>query len=307
MMLETERLILREYSQDYFDALYEILSDEQTMKHYPKPYDKKGVQRWIDWSLDNYQKYGFGLWAIVLKETGEFIGDCGITLQNIDGEQLPEIGYHVHKHHWRKGYAKEAASAVRDWAFRNTPYTTLYSYMTSTNIASYSTAISIGMSKVKEYNDNNNIPHVVYKMTKDEWKQKHNKKKVKLMSVIQALEDASEYNHFYYNKNTGEIEAYFPELDRREALDKYLDDCYIGLPDQYDIHEYSMMEKFAYTLETIELLNALKGRGAFRRFKDTVIRLGVISEWYTFRDKHYKQVAIDWCEDHGISYDSEEK
>ena len=168
-MIETERLILREYSQDDFDALYEILSDEQTMKHYPKPYDKKGVQRWIDWSLDNYQKYGFGLWAMILKETGEFIGDCGITLQNIDGEQLPEIGYHVHKNHWRKGYAKEAASAVRDWAFRNTPYATLYSYMTSTNIASYSTAISIGMSKVKEYNDNNNIPHVVYKMTKEEW------------------------------------------------------------------------------------------------------------------------------------------
>ena len=53
IIIETERLILREYTQDDFDALYEILSDGETMKHYPKPYDKKGVQRWIDWSLDN--------------------------------------------------------------------------------------------------------------------------------------------------------------------------------------------------------------------------------------------------------------
>ena len=43
------------------------------------------------------EKYGFGLWAVVLKETGAFIGDCGIFIQNIDGEMLPEIGYHIHK------------------------------------------------------------------------------------------------------------------------------------------------------------------------------------------------------------------
>ena len=67
------------------------------MTHYPAPFDEARTRRWIDWNLENYMQYGFGLWAVVLKETGEFIGDCGLTLQNIDGEMLPEIGYHIHK------------------------------------------------------------------------------------------------------------------------------------------------------------------------------------------------------------------
>ena len=116
-VMETERLLLREYTTDDFDALYEIMSDPETMRHYPAPFDEERTRGWIAWNLDNYAKYGFGLWAVVLKETGEFIGDCGITIQNIDGEMLPEIGYHIHKKHWRKGYAKEAAIAVRDWPF----------------------------------------------------------------------------------------------------------------------------------------------------------------------------------------------
>ncbi|MBQ5749440.1 MAG: GNAT family N-acetyltransferase [Oscillospiraceae bacterium] len=120
----------------------------ETMKHYPKPYDERGTMRWLNWSLDNYKKYGFGLWAIVRKDTGEFIGDCGITMQNIDGELLPEIGYHIDKKHWRQGFAHEAASAVRDWFFRNTDFLTVYSYMTASNTASYRTAASVGMSDV---------------------------------------------------------------------------------------------------------------------------------------------------------------
>ena len=117
MLIETERLMLREYTPDDFDALYEILSDPETMQHYPAPFDTARTRGWITWNCSNYRRYGFGLWAVVLKQTGEFIGDCGMTLQNIDGEMLPEIGYHIHKRHWRKGFAAEAARAVRDWAF----------------------------------------------------------------------------------------------------------------------------------------------------------------------------------------------
>ena len=171
MIIETERLILREYTYDDFDALYEILSDEETMKHYPKPYDENGVKRWLDWSLDNYRKYGFGLWAIELKQTGEFIGDCGLTMQNIDGESLPEIGYHINKKHWRKGYAREAARAVRDWAFNNAGFDSLYSYMTASNVPSFSTASSAGLKRTKEYLDDNKIPHLVYSISREEWQQ----------------------------------------------------------------------------------------------------------------------------------------
>ena len=168
-MIETERLKLREYTFDDFDSLYEILSDEETMEHYPKPFDEQKVRWWIQWNIENYAKYGFGLWAVVLKETGEMIGDCGITIQNIDGELLPEIGYHIHKKYWRKGLGSEAARAVRDWAFENTKYDCLYSYMKYTNIGSYSTAIANGMKKVKEYPDEKNIISYTYAITRSEW------------------------------------------------------------------------------------------------------------------------------------------
>ena len=167
-VMETKRLLLREYTLADFDALHKLLSDPITMQHYPKPYDEKGTRRWLDWSLDNYRKYGFGLWALVLKETGELLGDCGITMQNIDGEILPEIGYHIYRDFWRKGYGKEAAAAVRDWFFQHTDFPAVYSYMTATNIASYSTAQSVGMHKIKEYTDTDGICYV-YRLSRAEW------------------------------------------------------------------------------------------------------------------------------------------
>lgn len=103
MKIETNRLILRDYTMDDYEALYEIMSDSETMRYYPKPFDEEKTRNWIQFNLDNYRKYGFGLWAVILKETDEFIGDCGITLQNIDGEMLPEIGYHIHKNIGEKG------------------------------------------------------------------------------------------------------------------------------------------------------------------------------------------------------------
>lgn len=169
MMIETERLILREYTLQDFDAIYEILSDPETMQHYPNPFDEERTRNWIEWNLQNYKEYGFGLWAVVLKETAELIGDCGITIQNIDGKFLPEIGYHIHKKYWRRGFGSEAAKAVRDWAFMNTKYDCLYSYMKYTNVGSYSTAMANGMKKVKEYEDEKNKISYVYAITREEW------------------------------------------------------------------------------------------------------------------------------------------
>ena len=171
MIIETKRLRLREYRMDDFDVLLEILSDEETMQHYPKPYDAQGTKRWIQWNLDNYRQYGFGLWAVELKKTGAFIGDCGLTMQNIDGQQLPEIGYHIHKSHWRKGYASEAARAVRDWAFENTDFDCLYSYMNASNQASYATAQAAGMERIKEYGLSEEEFHYVYAITRSKWKE----------------------------------------------------------------------------------------------------------------------------------------
>lgn len=170
-MIETERLLLREYIPEDFDAIYEILSDPETMQHYPAPFSEERVRGWITRNLENYRKYGFGLWAVVLKQTGKLIGDCGITIQNIDGELLPEIGYHIHKSLWRQGYGKEAAGACRDWFFTHTDYNAVYSYMKYTNVGSYSTAVANGMKRIKEYPDPVNTISYAYAITRQEWEQ----------------------------------------------------------------------------------------------------------------------------------------
>lgn len=166
MILETERLFLRELTADDFDALYEVMADSDIMQHYPYTFDESRVRNWINKSIERYEIFGFGLWAVCLKETGEMIGDCGLTMQNINGMIKPEIGYHINKRFQRRGYAKEAARACRDWAFENTPFNFLYSYMKKTNVASIATAMANGMSKVDEYTDEENELTVVYAIKK---------------------------------------------------------------------------------------------------------------------------------------------
>lgn len=136
MIIETNRLFLREMTENDFEALYKVLSDSDVMKHYPYTFDDVRVRNWIQRNMERYQIFGFGLWAVCLKETGEMIGDCGLTMQLINGQIKPEIGYHIRADKQRKGYAKEAAIAVRDLAFNNTPFNVLYSYI-KYMIASY--------------------------------------------------------------------------------------------------------------------------------------------------------------------------
>ncbi len=171
MKLETERLLLRELTDEDFDALYRVLADSDIMQHYPYTFDENRVRNWIARNKERYEVFGFGLWAVVLKETGEMIGDCGLTMQNINGSIKPEIGYHIAKAHQRKGYAKEAARACRDWTFQNTPFDILYSYMKMTNVPSAATAMANGMRKVDEFMDEENETTVVYAITREEWEQ----------------------------------------------------------------------------------------------------------------------------------------
>ena len=161
IILETQRLFLREMNMNDYDALYAVLADREIMQHYPYIFDEERVKSWIERNMNRYRENGFGLWAVCLKETGEMVGDCGLTLQNIDGKRLPEIGYHIRRDCQRKGYAKEAASAVLKWAFENTEYPAFYSYCKYTNEPSYKTAEAIGMHFDKEYPDEaNEITHV---------------------------------------------------------------------------------------------------------------------------------------------------
>ena len=169
MLIETPRLLLREMTEQDYDALYRVLADADNMQHYPDPFDEVRVRGWIQRNLDRYRVFGFGLWAVCLKESGEMIGDCGLTMQIINGEIKPEIGYHIRRDLHRNGYAKEAAAAVRDWAFQNTPFQILYSYMKYTNEPSIRTAMAYGCSPVEEYADAEDGITKVLALTRDEW------------------------------------------------------------------------------------------------------------------------------------------
>ena len=178
MHMETQRLILRELVPDDFEALHAILSDPQTMKHYPAPFDEKKTRSWIMRNMERYKASGFGLWAVALKETGAHIGDCGISMQNIHGEMKPEIGYHIHKDFQRRGYASEAARACRDDLFENTAFDAAYSYMKYTNAASQRVAIKNGMSFIEEYDDPVNVRTRVYAITREEWNRRSDAREV---------------------------------------------------------------------------------------------------------------------------------
>ena len=171
MQIETSRLILREMGMEDYNALYAVLADSDIMNHYPYTFDEKRVRGWIARNLERDRIFGFGLWAVCVKETGEMIGDCGLTMQNIGGMIKPEIGYHIRADMQRKGYAKEAACAVRDWAFQNTPFQEIYSYMRAANEPSAKTAMSWGCHLVEEYADSENTLTKVFMLSKAEWQE----------------------------------------------------------------------------------------------------------------------------------------
>lgn len=177
MVIETERLLLREMNDDDFHALYKVLADSEIMQHYPYAFDENRVRNWIARNIERYRVFGFGLWAVCLKETGEMIGDCGLTMQLIGGQIKPEIGYHIRADHQRKGYGVEAAIAVRDWTFNNTPFNMVYSYMKYTNTPSARTAIAYGCKQVDEFADEVNEITTVFAISREEWlsRQKHDK------------------------------------------------------------------------------------------------------------------------------------
>ena len=169
MVMETERLLLREMTDDDFQALYKVLADSDIMQHYPYAFDENRVRNWIERNIERYRVFGFGLWAVCLKETDEMIGDCGLTMQLIKGEIKPEIGYHIRADKQRKGYAKEAAIAVRDWTFNNTPFNIVYSYMKHTNEASAQTAMSYGCKQADKFFDEVNGITKVFAISRNEW------------------------------------------------------------------------------------------------------------------------------------------
>jgi RimJ/RimL family protein N-acetyltransferase len=92
-----------------------MLGDPEVMTFYTSPKSRVETQGWIDWNKNNYAEYGFGLWIVETLD-GRFVGDCGLTWQQVDGVPALEVGYHVRRELQGHGYATEAAAACREYA-----------------------------------------------------------------------------------------------------------------------------------------------------------------------------------------------
>lgn len=148
MKIETERLYMRELTQDDYGALRVILQDEETMYAYEGAFSSAEVQEWLDRQVARYHQWGFGLWAVVLKETDEMIGQCGLTMQPWKGEEVLEIGYLFRRSCWHNGYALEAAKACKKYAFEVLDADVVCSIIRDTNTASQKVAVRVGMTVV---------------------------------------------------------------------------------------------------------------------------------------------------------------
>lgn len=149
---------------------------------------------------------------------------------------------------------------------------------------------------------------------------------VKLKDIIEEMEIQFEESRSLLNIKTGEIVIvssdelravedekpfdHLPEWEKEnrmitiDVVENY--ENYIELPTKYDVNEYEIMEDFCLTVsdqrKQDSLLRVIRGKGAFRRFKDKIIDFEIENQWYSYRDECFKQIAIEWCKDNNINY-----
>ena len=153
----------------------------------------------------------------------------------------------------------------------------------------------------------------------------HSARQVKLTDIIEGMDFQSDEQSAFLNLTTGEVVSVTDEELRAAENDEPLEDFpdwqhdairiareivetdhYLPLPDKFEINEYRIMERFCLSREDEDmrddLCNAIRGRGAFRYFKDRIHAYGIVEEWYQYRDAALKEIARAWCEAHGIAY-----
>jgi RimJ/RimL family protein N-acetyltransferase len=148
-VLTTPRLIMREMIGDDLDHFAALFGDEHVMRYYPRPRTRSEAQTWIDWNQRLYREHGFGVWAVILRATGEFVGDCGLTPLRLGGVDEIEVGYHVRASLEGNGYGSEAASAARDFARDRLGLHRLIAIINPANLPSQRVAAKIGLAAEK--------------------------------------------------------------------------------------------------------------------------------------------------------------
>lgn len=169
---ESERLTTRRITINDKDIWTKFLADPDCVKYFPTVGDitpEARSQMWIDRQLDRYNNEKYGLVWLIDKSTNEYIGQCGLLLQIVDGVRELEVGYHLFKTHWGKGYATEAATMFKNFAFENNLTDSIISLIHIDNIPSQRVAERHGLKRDKQTKWFD-LDMFVYRQTKIEWK-----------------------------------------------------------------------------------------------------------------------------------------
>ena len=160
----SERLLLRRWTLDDLDALHAILSDPTTMRFWPAPLDRNATGAWIERNLQRYREDGFGRWALLLRRSGELIGDCGLMRLPVDGRVENDLGYIVHHPFQGHGYATEVAAACLRYAIDTLQLTRVVANMPADHHASARVAEKIGMHLERSFRNprNRDLPTLLY-------------------------------------------------------------------------------------------------------------------------------------------------
>ncbi len=155
---ESERVFLRPYTQADFAALHKIVSDKQTMYAWGQGFSKKQSQEWLDKQLTHYKKYGFGIWAIIEKQSGAIIGNAGLNYEQIcleplenkaqktkgESKKIVEIGYLLHRDFLGQGYGSEVARMCVKYGFETLGLEEVYCLIKEDNLSSIKVAQKLG-------------------------------------------------------------------------------------------------------------------------------------------------------------------
>jgi [ribosomal protein S5]-alanine N-acetyltransferase len=150
IVLETPRLLLRQFTLEDLDGLAALYADPTVMTFLGGPRSYERAQQHLAQIMQNYEEYGFGLWATVHKGERQLMGRCGLIPQVIAGKSEVEIGYLLAKEYWGQGLASEAAAAIRDYGFSTVGCDRLISLIDPQNFASQKVAQRAGLTYEKD-------------------------------------------------------------------------------------------------------------------------------------------------------------
>ena len=158
----TDRLEFHPMGNDDLDDLAGLLGDPAVMRYYPRVRSRAEARDWISWNQGLYDREGFGLWVVRLRGTGEFVGDCGLTPQEVEGVTDIEVGYHVRADRQGHGYATEAAAACHDHARDVLRVPRLIAIIHPDNVPSQRVAEKIGLSHERDATSSDGDPVRIY-------------------------------------------------------------------------------------------------------------------------------------------------